>query len=429
MEEHTLAKREKGLQGTLKVPGDKSVTHRSIMFGGMAEGKTIVRDFLDSADCRSTMRCMKQLGVQIEQLGSELHIVGVGRGGLKEPEHVLDVGNSGTTIRLMTGILAGAPIYSVLVGDDSIHRRPMSRVVDPLRQMGADIHGREDGRLAPISIKGGKTRGIRYESPIASAQVKSALLLCGLNSEGTTTVKEPYVSRDHTERMLKSFGVEVMREGTSVQIKGGQKLKGTDVQVPSDISSAAFFMVAAAITPGSSIRLEKVGLNPTRTGIMDVLEKMGATYSISNEQTINEEPIGDIDVSYSKLRGTEINGEIIPRLIDEIPVIALLASQAEGITTIKDASELRYKETDRIAAITDQLKNIGIDIEPTEDGMIIHGKQKVKGGNADSLGDHRIGMMLAIASCISESPVTVRDVSAIGVSYPNFLNDLESLSE
>jgi 3-phosphoshikimate 1-carboxyvinyltransferase len=429
MEERTLSRRENGLTGTLKVPGDKSVTHRAVMFGGLAEGRTIVHDYLDSADCRSTMRCMEQLGVHVEKTEKTLHIQGVGEDGLKEPVNVLDVGNSGTTIRLLAGILAGTPIYSVLVGDASIHRRPMSRVTVPLRQMGVMIQGREDGKLAPISINGGNTEGIHYISPIASAQVKSAILLCGFNSKGTTSVTEPYVSRDHTERMLESFGAEVVRNDTTVEISGGQRLKGTEIHVPADISSAAFFMVAAAITPNSSVTLEKVGLNPTRTGIIEVFEKMGATFHISNEQSYNEEPVGDILVSYSRLKGTEIDGGIIPRLIDELPVIALLASQAEGVTTIKDASELRYKETDRIEAVVNQLRNIGIQVEPTEDGMIIEGKQTVIGGKANSLGDHRIGMMLAVASCISQETITIENISAVGISYPNFLEDLDLLSE
>lgn len=429
MEERTLSRRENGLNGTLKVPGDKSVTHRAVMFGGLAEGRTIVHDYLDSADCRSTMRCMEQLGVQVEETDKTLYIHGVGVNGLKEPVNVLDVGNSGTTIRLLAGILAGTPIYSVLVGDASIHRRPMSRVTVPLRQMGAMIQGREDGKLAPISINGGNTEGIHYNSPIASAQVKSAILLCGLNSEGTTMVTEPYVSRDHTERMLKSFGAEVVKNDTTVEIPGGQRLKGTEIHVPSDISSAAFFMVAAAITPNSSVTLEKVGLNPTRTGIIDVLEKMGATFQITKERYLNEEPVGDILISYSQLKGTEIDGEIIPRLIDELPVIALLASQAEGVTTIKDASELRFKETDRIEAVVNQLRNIGVQVEPTEDGMIIEGKQTVVGGKANSLGDHRIGMMLAVASCISQESITIENIAAVGISYPNFLEDMDLLSE
>ncbi|MCF6137571.1 3-phosphoshikimate 1-carboxyvinyltransferase [Pseudalkalibacillus berkeleyi] len=429
MEECILHKRKSGLNGTIKVPGDKSITHRSVMFGGLAEGETTVVDFLDSEDCRSTMSCMEQLGVQINEQEGQLTIKGVGASGLTEPVNVLDVGNSGTTARLLSGILAGFPIYSVLAGDESIHRRPMSRVVNPLREMGATIKGREDGRLAPISIIGGNTKGIYYNSPIASAQVKSALLLCGLNSEGKTVVNEPHISRDHTERMLKSFGAEVIREGTRVEIQGGQKLVGTKIQIPADISSAAFFMVAAAITPNSSIKLLNVGLNPTRTGIIDVLKRMGATFSITNERMLNEEPVGDIEVSYSRMQGIEISGDIIPRLIDELPVIALLASQSEGLTTIKDASELRFKETDRIAAVAEQLNNIGITVEPTEDGMIVKGSQTVTGGVASSLGDHRIGMMLAVASCISENPISINQMSAVNISYPNFVRDLNYLSE
>jgi 3-phosphoshikimate 1-carboxyvinyltransferase len=416
------------LNGTIKVPGDKSISHRAVMFGSIAEGKTTINGFLTGEDCLSTISCFKKLGVNIEQDNEQVTVNGKGISGLKPPTEDLYVGNSGTTIRLMLGILANTPFTSVLTGDESIAKRPMNRVTQPLKQMGAEIEGNESGNKVPLQIKGGKTKGFHYHSPIASAQVKSAIILAGLKGDGTTSVTEPLKSRDHTERMLEAFGAEVESEGLTVSIHGGQELKGTHIEVPGDISSAAFFLVAGAIVPNSTITLQKVGLNPTRTGILDVLNQMGAEISYQNMNDEVSEPFGDLVIKTSSLKGTVIKGDLIPRLIDEIPIIALAATQAEGQTIIQDAQELRVKETDRIKTVVNELKKMGADIEATEDGMIINGRTMLKGAPVQSHGDHRIGMMLSIASCIAEGETTLSNSEAIAVSYPTFYNQLERLS-
>ncbi|MCD8501131.1 MAG: 3-phosphoshikimate 1-carboxyvinyltransferase [Bacillaceae bacterium] len=417
----------KQLKGSIKVPGDKSISHRAVMFGSIAEGQTTIEGFLPGADCLSTISCFKRLGVTIEQDGDKVTVNGQGWQGLKEPSDILDVGNSGTTARLMLGILSTRPFHSVMIGDESIAKRPMGRVTVPLRKMGANINGRRGGNYTPLAIDGGSLKGIRYDSPVASAQVKSAVLLAGLQSEGETIVNEPHKSRDHTERMLKAFGANVSVDGCSVRIQGKQTLKGTHVVVPGDISSAAFFLVLGAITKESEITLTNVGMNETRTGIIDVLQQMGAKLTISNERVINEEKIADLTIRSSELTGIEISGDIIPRLIDEIPVIAVLATQATGKTVIKDAEELKVKETNRIDTVVSQLKKLGADIEATDDGMIIKGMTKLSGGEVDSFGDHRIGMAMAVAGCVTRDKVTVNDVEAINVSYPNFFAHLKCL--
>jgi 3-phosphoshikimate 1-carboxyvinyltransferase len=416
------------LNGTIKVPGDKSISHRAVMFGSIAEGKTTINGFLTGEDCLSTISCFKKLGVNIEQDNEQVTVNGKGISGLKPPSEDLYVGNSGTTIRLMLGILANTPFTSVLTGDESIAKRPMNRVTQPLKQMGAEIEGNESGNKVPLQIKGGKTKGFHYHSPIASAQVKSAIILAGLKGDGTTSVTEPLKSRDHTERMLEAFGAEVKSDGLTVSIHGGQELKGTHIEVPGDISSAAFFLVAGAIIPNSTITLQKVGLNPTRTGILDVLNQMGAEISYQNINDEVSEPFGDLVIKTSSLKGTVIKGDLIPRLIDEIPIIALAATQAEGQTIIQDAQELRVKETDRIETVVNELKKIGADIEATEDGMIINGRTSLKGAPVQSHGDHRIGMMLSVASCIAEGETTLSNSEAIAVSYPTFYKQLERLS-
>jgi 3-phosphoshikimate 1-carboxyvinyltransferase len=417
------------LRGPIEVPGDKSISHRAVMFGAIANGTTTISNFLAGEDCLSTIDCFRKLGVSITQNGSEVVVEGKGIGGLQEPTEILNVGNSGTTTRLLLGILAGCSFHACLIGDESIAKRPMARVTNPLREMGAKIDGREHGNYTPLSIRGGNLQAIRYTSPVASAQVKSAILLAGLMADGTTTVIEPHKSRDHTERMLKAFGGEVVVDGLTVSVTGKQQLKGAHIDVPGDISSAAFFLVAGAIVPNSEITLKNVGLNPTRTGIIDVLKQMGADIAIENIRNEESEPMGDITVRTSELKGIEIGGELIPRLIDEIPIIALLATQAEGTTVIKDASELRVKETDRIATVVSELSQLGADIEATEDGMIIRGKTKLKANNivVDSYGDHRIGMMLAIAACITEGNLILNRSEAIAVSYPNFFEHLQLL--
>lgn len=419
------------LAGTIEIPGDKSISHRAVMFGAIANGRTEISNFLMGADCLSTVSCFRKMGVSIDVQEGLVTVEGKGLSGLVEPSEILDVGNSGTTTRLMMGILAGTPFHSCVIGDESIARRPMSRVTKPLRMMGANIDGREDGQYTPLAIRGGDLQGISYESPVASAQVKSAILLAGLQTnKEVTTVSEPHKSRDHTERMLRAFGVEVKENATSASVKGGQSLKATNIFVPGDISSAAFFLVAGAIVPNSEIILKNVGINPTRTGILDVLKMMGASIEIIPNEEQTFEPIADIIIKTSALKGTTISGDLIPKLIDEIPVIALLATQAEGETIIKDASELKVKETNRIDTVVGELTKIGATIKPTDDGMVITGKRNLSGkATVSSHGDHRIGMMLAIASCITEEPILLQDAKAIDVSYPNFFEHLSQLTK
>ncbi|MFD3446101.1 3-phosphoshikimate 1-carboxyvinyltransferase [Microbacteriaceae bacterium 4G12] len=416
-----------GLQGTIQVPGDKSISHRSVMFGAIAEGKTTISGFLLGEDCLSTIACFKKLGVAIERNGDYVEVYGKGLHGLQEPTEVLDVGNSGTTIRLMLGVLANAPFHCSIVGDDSIAKRPMKRVTVPLLKMGARIDGRDNGQYTPLSIRGGQIKGTHYHSPVASAQVKSAVLLAGLQGEGVTSVTEPLQSRDHTERMLRAFGCNVEVDGLTVSVQGKQQLLATHIEVPGDISSAAFFLAAGAIVPNSRITLQKVGLNPTRTGIIDVLKKMGASITIENIQNEAFEPYGDITIETSSLQGVEIGGELIPRMIDEIPILALAATQAEGVTIIKDAVELKVKETNRIDTVVYELQKLGAKVEATEDGMIIYGKTALTGNKVNSYGDHRIGMMLAIASCLAKGETEIENSAAVAVSYPNFFEQLEQL--
>lgn len=419
------------LAGTIEVPGDKSISHRAVMFGSLANGKTVITNFLMGADCLSTVDCFRKMGVSIDIQEGTVTVEGKGYDGLVEPSSILDVGNSGTTTRLMMGILAGSSFHSCIIGDESIAKRPMARVTKPLRLMGAKIDGRENGQFTPLAIRGGELHGIKYESPVASAQVKSAILLAGLKTnQEETTVIEPNKSRDHTERMLRAFGVEVSEDEISATVKGGQSLTATNIFVPGDISSAAFFLVAGAIVPNSEIILKNVGINPTRTGILDVLKMMGASIEIIPHKEDAFEPIADIVIKTSSLKGTTISGDLIPKLIDEIPVIALLATQADGETIIKDASELKVKETNRIDTVVGELSKIGATIKGTDDGMIITGKTKLVGNaTVSSHGDHRIGMMLAVASCITQEPITLQDAKAIDVSYPTFFDHLTLLSK
>ncbi|MCA1320735.1 3-phosphoshikimate 1-carboxyvinyltransferase [Bacillus tianshenii] len=423
-----LTRTASGLNGSIDIPGDKSISHRSVMFGSLAKGKTTVENFLPGEDCLSTISCFRKLGVEIEQQESSVTIYGKGMDSLKEPSDVLDVGNSGTTARLMMGILSGLPIHTVLIGDASIAKRPMKRVTGPLRDMGASIQGNQDGNFTPISIQGGNLKGLKFVSPVASAQVKSAILLAGLQANGRTTVEEPFKSRDHTERMLKAFGVNLEVDGNTISLDGKQELKSDlHIVVPGDISSAAFFLVAGAIVPCSRITLRRVGLNPTRTGILDVLKSMGASLTYSNVTEDGPEPYADITVETSELKGVEISGDIIPRLIDEIPIIALMATQASGTTVIKDAEELKVKETNRIDTVVNELKKLGADITATEDGMIINGGTKLEGAVLDSYGDHRISMMGAIASLIANGETVLENEEAINVSYPSFFEHLNRL--
>ncbi len=423
-----ISSRIKPFHKTITVPGDKSISHRAVMFGALADGVTKIEGFLPGADCLSTIACFEQLGVQVERLSeTSVQVSGRSLNGLQPALSSLDVGNSGTTIRLMMGILAGTSFASTLVGDESIGKRPMDRVVAPLRQMGAIISGRENGKFSPITIKGSPLNGITYQSPVASAQVKSAILLAGLTAAGKTTVLEPAISRDHTERMLGAFGVEVERVTGGVSVTGGQQLTSTLVTVPGDISSAAFFLAAALMVPTSTIRIEQVGLNPTRTGILDVFQAMGAEVRVDQQVESSGEPIGTISISSDGLKGVEIGGDLIPRLIDEIPIIAVVATQATGKTIIRDAAELKVKETNRISTTANELRKLGAQIEETEDGLIIEGPTPLHGATCQSHGDHRIGMAMVIAGLATDEPVIVDGADAIQVSFPRFYELLRQL--
>lgn len=415
------------LEGIITVPGDKSISHRAVMFGAIAEGKTTVTGFLPGEDCLSTIDCFRKLGVDIQVDGTNVEINSPGMDGWQEPKEVLYTGNSGTTTRLMLGILAGTNFHSVMTGDASIGKRPMGRVTNPLKQMGAKINGRENGQYTPLAIQGTALKAIDYTMPVASAQVKSAILLAGLRAEGTTIVREKEISRDHTERMLQQFGAKIDVKDGVISLEGGQRLHGTHVDVPGDISSAAFFLVAGAIVPNSEIVLKNVGINPTRAGIIEVMQQMGANVTVDQELSDAAEPTATITIRTSNLKRTTIEGDIIPRLIDEIPIIALLATQAEGTTIIRDAEELKVKETDRITAVVTELKKLGADITATDDGMIINGPTSLKGAKLSTYGDHRIGMMAAIASLITDSSIEIDDADCIAVSYPTFFEHLDLL--
>lgn len=429
MSEKVLQYNKPSLQGLLTIPGDKSVSHRSVMFGAIATGKTTVDGFLLGEDCLSTIDCFRKLGVKIDVDGTNVTIESAGMEAWQEPSEVLYTGNSGTTTRLMLGILAGSNVHSVMTGDASIGKRPMRRVIDPLRQMGAHITGRADGQYTPLAIQGTKLQAIDYQMPVASAQVKSAILLAALRAQGTTIVRETEVSRDHTERMLRQFGAQITVADGVITFEGGQTLSGTHVSVPGDISSAAFFLVAGAICHDSKIVLENVGVNPTRDGIIEVLQNMGASITIVANEDGQSEPTATITVETSTLNGTIIQGNMIPRLIDEIPILALLATQAHGKTIIKDAEELKVKETDRITAVVDELKKLGAHIEATEDGMIIEGPTPLYGASLKTYGDHRIGMMGAVAALITDGAVTLDDAECIAVSYPSFFEHVESVKK
>ena len=417
--------RAKQLNGQIEVPADKSISHRSIMFGAIAKGTTTVKNFLRGEDCLSTLNGFKELGVPIEDDGQTITIQGVGFEGLKPAIGPIDLGNSGTSIRLMMGILAGTSFQTTLFGDEYLNRRPMQRVMAPLNQMGAHLVGFENTQYPPISIQGAKLSPITYEMPVASAQVKSAIIFAALQAQGTSTIIEKEPSRNHTEQMIKQFGGEIEVSGKTIRVTGPQQLNGQEVIVPGDISSAAFFIVAAAILKNSQVVLKNVGINPTRTGILDVLEAMGGTFELSEIDEANES--ATITVSSSTLKATIIQGADIPRLIDELPIIALLATQAEGTTIIKDAQELKVKETNRIDATCEELQKLGANIEPTDDGMIIHGPVQLHGGKVSSRGDHRIGMMLQIAALLTEEIVELDKAEAVAVSYPHFFEDLASL--
>lgn len=419
----------KALRGEIVVPGDKSISHRAIMFASLAKGTSRVSGLLRGEDCLSTLSAFQTMGVDVvEEDNGDLLITGEGLSGLKEPDTVLDCGNSGTTMRLMSGILSGQPFFSVLTGDQYLRRRPMGRVIDPLTGMGAQISGREDNRKAPFAINGGHLTSAEYHSPVASAQVKSAILLAGMQVEGVTTVYEPHLSRDHSERMLRYFGVKVDSFDGGASIHGRAELIARDVEVPGDISSAAFFMVAGLIVPGSELLLKNVGVNPTRSGVIDILQAMGGKIELLNQREISGEPVADLLVRSSELKGIEIGGDLVPRAIDEFPVVSVAAAFADGLTTISDAKELRVKETDRIAAMCETLGKLGADIEPLEDGMRIVGGKPLHGGEVESFGDHRIAMSMAVAALAAESGVAINDTACTATSFPNFWELLTEIS-
>lgn len=414
------------IKGRLRVPGDKSISHRAVMFGSIANGTTNIKGFLTGADCISTISIFKKMGIDIELDNTFVKVHGKGLYGLNCPHEVLDCGNSGTTTRLVSGILSAQNFTSVLTGDKSIQKRPMNRIITPLSMMGADIES-NDG-FAPLTITGSKLHGIEYNSPVASAQVKSAILLAGLYASSPTTVTEPAKSRDHTELMLKKFGANLTSTKTSVTINPCSELFANDIDVPSDISSAAFFMAAAILVPGSELILENVGINPTRDGIIKVLKDMGANIEIIN-QTDSFEPVADIKVAYSKLHATCIGGDIIPTLIDELPLLAALASLAEGTTVIKDAGELKVKESNRIRVMCEELSKLGVDVVETEDGMEIKGADNLKGNVTISThDDHRIAMTFAVLNLISEGELRLDNKNCVEISYPDFFNDLNKVN-
>ena len=405
------------LRGTFELIGDKSISHRSIMFSAISKGNNKVSNFLMGQDCLSTVSCFRKMGVDIEIAGKDVFIKGNGIRGLKPPTDILDVGNSGTTIRLIMGILAGNDFESTLIGDESIGKRPMKRVTDPLRMMGCDITGKDDANFTPITVRGGHLHSIDYKMPVASAQVKSAIILASLYADGQSIIREKVKSRNHTEIMLKAFGADIKENGLDIIVNPVDELFNQDIYVPGDISSAAFIIVGALISEGSEVLIKNVGLNETRTGIID-------------ERVVGGEKVGDLLVRYSKdLTATTIDKTIIPRLIDEIPLIAVLATQAEGTTIIKDAQELKVKESNRIKTVVDNLKKMGADIEELEDGMIIKGKTKLHGATIETFKDHRIAMSFSIADLISDSRVMLDDTNCINISFPGYFNLLKDLTK
>ncbi len=412
---------KKNIHATITVPGDKSISHRSIMFGALSKGITEIEGFLMGEDCLSTINCFQKLGINIEQYQNKILVHGKGLHGLTAPTEILDVGNSGTTLRLISGILSAQPFCSQLTGDSSIQKRPMNRIAVPLRNMGAVLKGNDDNKLfAPFTIEGRQLKGITYTLPVASAQVKSAILLAGIFAECETVVIEPQPTRDHTEIMLRYMGADIQKIGNEIHCKPAEQLYAKKIVVHADISSAAYFMVMACICENSEILLKNVGINQTRTGIIDALKAMGGNIAIENESIINGEKIANIRVKYSALHGTTIGGADIPRLIDEIPVIAVAACFAKGTTIIKDAQELKVKESNRIQTIITELKKFGADITETEDGMIINGVEHLKGCTVESHNDHRIALAMSIAGACALGETTIVDAECVNISFPNF---------
>lgn len=418
-------RRPKRLTGTITPPGDKSISHRAAIFNAIADGEARIDNYGPGADCQSTLRVLRALGTQIDGKGSSFTV----RGGiLQEPADILNTGNSGTTTRLMAGVLAGQSFLSVMTGDKSIRSRPMGRIVDPLRLMGAEVDGRDGGKLAPLTFRGGALRGIEYRLPVASAQLKSALLLAGLFAHGETVLAQPALSRDHTELMFRAMGADVTEDGLSVSVKPA-RLQAVDVSVPADISSAAYWLVAAVCHPDAELTVMGVGTNPTRTGILDALQAMGADLSVVNERIEGGEQVADLVARSSKLRATEIEGDLIPRLVDEVPVLALAACFAEGTTVIRDASELRVKESDRLQATCKELNRMGASVEELDDGLRITGGQALTGAACRSYADHRIAMTLGIAGLLAAGETTIAAAETASISYPSFWDDLAGLGD
>ena len=424
--------RPRRLAGEIVAPGDKSVSHRAVMLNSIADGQATVRNFSPGDDCTSTMRIMRALGVEIERMSAEdnagdtLTVKGAGTNGLREASDALDAGNSGTTMRLMSGILAGRDFKATMTGDSSLRSRPMGRIIKPLSMMGAIIRGRENNTLAPLEFDGGNLEGIEYDLPVASAQLKSAILLAGIRAEGETRISQPDASRDHTERMLTAMGADISVNGLDVTV-GQSEIECVDVEVPGDISSAAFWIVAGLIHPNAEVVAKGVGINPTRAGVLTALRDMGANIELVNKRDVAGEPVADVVASTSNLRGTELAGSIMPLLMDEVPIIAVAAAMAEDETVIRDAAELRVKETDRISATVDWLVAAGIEAEARDDGMAIIGTGKIAGGTYQSQDDHRIAMALGIAGLVSDGPITVTEANCASISYPEFWDELETL--
>jgi len=417
----------KGLGGRIKVPGDKSISHRALLLGAIAEGTTRILNFLPAADCLATLACVRALGVEIERL-SETELVVQGRGlrGLMEPKDVLNCAGSGTTMRLLAGILAGQPFYSVLTGNEQLRRRPMGRIAEPLRQMGATVLGRDDGRLPPLTILGGNLHGIEYRLPVASAQVKSAILLAGLYADGPTVIYEPGPARDHTERMLAAMGASIEVQSSRFKVQSS-KLSSLDIVVPGDVSSAAYFIAAACLVPGSEVTIEGIGVNPTRTGFLDALREMGADIVVENQREASGEPVADIVVRAGDLIGIEVRGDRVPRMIDEFPILAVVATQAQGTTVVSEAAELRVKETDRIASVAVELRKLGACIEERPDGFVVEGPTRLVGAQVNSHGDHRLAMSLAIAGLAAEGETAIEGAECIADSFPGFEETLGTL--
>ena len=416
------------LRGRAQVPGDKSISHRALLLGAIAEGTSRVDGFLPAADCLATLEAVRALGVDLEEHSpTSLTVHGVGLRGLQEPDEVLDCRRSGTTMRLLAGLLAGQQFLSVLSGGAQLRRRPMARVAEPLKSMGAAVLGRDGGRLPPLAIQGGNLRGIDYALPVASAQVKSAILLAALYARGTTKLSVPGPARDHTERMLAAMGAALETGEGTVEIEPGQPLVPVDVTVPGDVSSAAYLMVAATLLPGSEIRIEGVGVNPTRTGLLDIMRAMGADLTMSGEQVMGGEPVARLSVRGTELRGVEIGGDLVVRAIDEFPILAVAATQARGETIVRDAAELRLKETDRIATTVRELRRLGAEIEPRPDGFAVSGPTPLKGAAVHSHGDHRLAMALAVAGLVARGETVVEDTACIADSFPDFTGILASL--